>query len=140
MLGFLPELFARWNEKGASHLVTIILFARVHYTEEEVAYMEKNDITLGLSKDYTGRWCKDFFRVIVDFERRSDWNLALAEIKRRVERSEREILLDVHLAELEQQHPGTQVQKRVIGKWSFVSIPIPISLFSFDARRTKATY
>jgi len=118
--GFLPEVFARWNDKGATHLVTIVLFARVHYTDEEVGYLEENDLTLGLIKDYAGRWCKDFFRVIIDFERRTDWNLALAEIKRRIERSEREILLDVNLAEMEKQHPDSTAQKRVVGKWSFV--------------------
>jgi len=101
--------------------VTIILFARVHYTDEEVAYLRENDLTLGLIKDYAGKWSKDFFRVIVDFERRTDWNLALAEIKRRIERSEREILLDFHLAEMERQHPNNRAQKRVVGKWSFVS-------------------
>ena len=137
--GFLPELFARWNEKGASHLVTIILFARVHYTDEEVAYLEENDITLGLSKDYSGRWSKDFFRVVVDFERRTDWNLALTEIKRRVDRSEREILLDFHLAELERQHPGTQVKKRVVGQWSFVSLSLSFSTLRVNDRRTKVT-
>ncbi|KAL7422858.1 vacuolar membrane-associated protein iml1 [Cryptotrichosporon argae] len=114
--GFLPELFSRWKATGASHLVTIILFARVYYDDDEVGYMERHDLTLGLGKDYRGRWCKDFFRVIVDFERKADWNAALREIKLRMERSEREILLDFHLGHLgAEQHD----QKRILGTWSF---------------------
>lgn len=123
MKGFLPELFTRWAKMGTSHLVTIILFARVHYDEEEVAYMRKQDLTLGLTKDYQGRWCKDFFRVAVDFERRSDWNQSLGEIKQRLERSEREILLDFHLAQLREQSREAE-EKRIVGRWSFVRLGV----------------
>ena len=119
-VGFLPELFRKWNDKGASHLVTIITFARIHYSDEEVEYLERNDLGLGLIKDHTGRWCKDFFRVIVDFERRTDWNLALAEIKQRLERSEKEILLEFHLMLFNQKHAQSREKRRIVGKWSFV--------------------
>lgn len=118
--GFLPKIFAKWNDKATSHLVTIITFARIHYTDEEVEYLSRNDLDDGLIKDYSGRWCKDFFRVIIDFERRSDWNLSLAEIKKRLERSEREILLDYHMNLLAQRHPDSTEMKRILGKWSFV--------------------
>jgi hypothetical protein len=84
--------------------------------------MERHGLTQGLSKDYAGRWCKDFFRVAIDFERRSDWSQALPEIKRRLEKSEREILLDYHL-ELMEGHEGKDVddERRILGRWSFVS-------------------
>ena len=137
--GFLPELFRKWNDKGASHLVTIITFARIHFSDEEVEYLERNDLGLGLIKDYSGRWCKDFFRVIVDFERRTDWNLALAEIKRRLERSEMEILLEFHLMLLNQKHPNTREKRRIVGKWSFVSDLPQIDLVGIDHRRTRVT-
>ena len=110
--GFLPELFARWGSKSTSHLVTVIYFARIYYDAEEVAYMEQHDLLTGLSKDYAGRACKDFFRVAIDFERRSDWNIALSEIKQSLERCEREIIADAHL-------PKTGCQTRILGKWSF---------------------
>lgn len=118
--GFLPDLFQRWTSIGASHLVTIILFARVYYTEEEVSYLESLDLTLGLMKDYHGRWCKDFFHVLYDFERKGDWMPALVEIKKRMERSEREILLDFQLSQLHgQDHPHAGAKKRIVGRWSF---------------------
>ena len=119
-VGFLPELFKRWTKKATSHLVTIIFFARVHYDADEVAYLQRHDLTLGLTKDYQGRWCKDFFRVAVDFERRSDWNQSLTEIKQRLEQSEYEILLDFHLAQLKEKGYETE-EKRIVGQWSFVN-------------------
>ena len=116
----MPELFSRWEKKATSHLVTIIFFARVFYEPEEVDYLQKHDLSLGLTKDYRGRWCKDFFRVAIDSERRSDWSQALAEIKRRLEDSEQEILLDFHLNQsLKTGREGDQ--KRIVGQWSFVS-------------------
>ena len=116
--GFLPELFARWSKKGTSHLVTIILFARVYYDPDEVIYLTENNLTVGLTKDYAGRLCKDFFRVAIDFERRNDWSQALGEIKHRLEQSEQETLLDFHLAQLK----GKVGQRRIMGQWSFVGI------------------
>jgi hypothetical protein len=119
MIGFLPELFAKWAKKSASHLVTIILFSRIHYSEEEVEYMRQHNIANTLIKDYSGKWCKDFYKVAIDFERKTDWSGSLGEIKKYLERSEKEILLEYHLKELEgKAHEGDQ--KRIIGKWSFV--------------------
>ena len=111
-VGFLPELFARWGARSTSHLITVIFFARVYYDPEEIAFMTEQDLLTGLSKDYAGRPCKDFFRVAIDFERRSDWNIALSEIKQGLERCEREIILDCHLAK-----GGDKT--RILGKWSF---------------------
>ncbi len=70
--------------------------------------------------DHSGKWCKDFFRVIVDFEKRLDWNQALGEIKKRMESSEREILLDWNLQKLGQKGREYE-EKRIVGNWSFVS-------------------
>lgn len=81
--------------------------------------MEAHNITQGLSKDYAGRWCKDFFRVAFDFERRSDWAQALPEIKQRIETSERELISDFHLGLVDAQPEKDDVQRRLLGKWSF---------------------
>ena len=74
--------------------------------------MQERDLTMGLTKDYAGRACKDFFKVAIDFERRNDWKGALSEVKQALERSEKEILLDFHL---KQAHDDT----RILGRWSF---------------------
>lgn len=121
MVGFLPDLFARWGKSSASHLVTIILFGRIMYLPASVTYMEEHDLTMGLHKDSNGKWCKDFFRVVFDFERRTDWVQALPEIKQRLERSEKEMLMDFHLGLLEGREGNEMVQKRIMGHWSFVS-------------------
>jgi hypothetical protein len=108
-------------------LVTIILFSRIHYSEEEVEYMRRHNIASTLIKDYSGKWCKDFYKVAIDFERKTDWSGSLGEIKKYLERSEKEILLEYHLGQLKDKaHEGDQ--KRILGKWSFVSLPVSESL------------
>lgn len=85
--------------------------------------MHKHGISAGLIQDHTGKWCKDFYKVAIDFERKTEWSQTLGEIKRYLERSEKEILLEYHLGQLKgKDHEGDQ--KRIIGKWSFVS-PLP---------------
>lgn len=81
--------------------------------------MEEHGITAGLTKDYAGRWCKDFFRVVCDSERRTDWAQALPLIKQRIETSERELIRDFHLGLLVAQPGKDDVQRRLLGKWSF---------------------
>ncbi|ODN76686.1 vacuolar membrane-associated protein IML1 [Cryptococcus amylolentus CBS 6039] len=115
--GYLPELFARWAEKGTSHVATIIFFARIFYRDDEVEYLRKHDMTDMLCQDHSGQWYKDFFKVAVDLERRNDWMSSLPEIKRQLERSEREILLDYHLGLLRAK--GVEEEIRIVGKWSF---------------------
>ncbi|WVW80120.1 hypothetical protein I302_102095 [Kwoniella bestiolae CBS 10118] len=116
--GYLPDLFARWSEKGTSHVVTIIFFARIYYDEEDVAYLKKHDLAGSLIKDFSGRPCKDFFKVAVDLERRSDWTQALPEIKKQLERSEKELLLDYHFQLMGgKSYTGDQV--KIVGRWSF---------------------
>ena len=99
--------------------------------------MERNKVTDGLIKDYAGRWCKDYYRVVVDNERRADWNLALAEIKQTVEESEKDILLLHHVNLMETRNPGNTEIKRILGTWSFVSTMIH-QCYRSDDRRTRA--
>ena len=83
--------------------------------------MRQIGIANDLIKDHSGKWCKDFYKVAIDFERKTDWSGSLGEIKKYLERSEKEILLEYHLGQLKgKDHEGDQ--KRILGKWSFVSI------------------
>jgi hypothetical protein len=91
------------------------------YHPPSVKYMEEHNLTVGLHKDSTGKWCKDFFRVVYDFERRTDWVQALPEIKQRLECSQKEMLMDFHLGLMEGKEGNEMVQKRILGHWSFVS-------------------
>ncbi|WVO20164.1 vacuolar membrane-associated protein IML1 [Cryptococcus decagattii] len=116
--GYLPELFARWADKGTSHVVTIIFFARIFYRDDEVEYLRKHDMVNMLSQDYSGQWYKDFFKVAVDLERRNDWMSSLPEIKKQLEKSEREILLDYHLGLLKAKGVAEE-EVKIVGKWCF---------------------
>jgi hypothetical protein len=91
------------------------------YHPDSVEFMRTHNLTLGLHQDPTGKWCKDFFRVVYEHERRSDWAQTLPTIKQRLEKSEREILMEVHLGLLEGQEGKDMVQKKILGHWSFVS-------------------
>ncbi|WWC87875.1 uncharacterized protein L201_002773 [Kwoniella dendrophila CBS 6074] len=116
--GYLPDLFARWAEKGTSHVVTIIFFSRIYYDDDDVEYLKKHNLADTLATDYSGRNCKDFFRVAIDLERRNDWTQALPEIKKLLERSERELILDYHFGEMGgESFTGDKV--RLVGRFSF---------------------
>ena len=77
--GFLPELFLRWENKGARHLVSIILFTRMEY-----------DPVSGISLDSYSKLhhtndhlrSQDFYRVLVSDMTSGQWGIILAELKR----------------------------------------------------------
>lgn len=79
--GFLPELFQRWKSMGTNHVVSIVMFARVLYPQDENADVEKVkprmsfDGSNGMSRN--GGSHRDFYRVIVDWETNSDWTQIL---------------------------------------------------------------
>ncbi|CAG8563664.1 5287_t:CDS:2 [Paraglomus occultum] len=85
--GFLPELFQRWKEFSTNHLVSIVLFSRVFYEGTEDIVSE------GVaSKDDQGRWYKDHYKVIVDWETHFDWMITIDSLKRELLRYQRDLL------------------------------------------------
>ncbi|KAI9011749.1 hypothetical protein DFJ74DRAFT_645665 [Hyaloraphidium curvatum] len=81
--GFLPELFAKWKDSGANHVVTIVLFTRIFYDGRHPAEDDSADPAVTIDP-CTGRLKKDFFRVVADFESRSDWTTVLPIVKRAI--------------------------------------------------------
>ena len=81
--GFLPELFSRWKGIGANHVVSIVLFARVRISEIQSPIE-------GSSADNSTH--RDFYRVVVDRETRSDWAQVLVPLKREFIRFQRDVL------------------------------------------------
>jgi hypothetical protein len=71
---FLPELFRRWREMSANHVVCIVLFTRVFYDFEGPDFAPCHDVP--------NRWYKDFYKVIVDWETHHDWKPVLLALKR----------------------------------------------------------
>jgi DEP domain-containing protein 5 len=88
--GFLPELFSKWKLTGTNHVVSIILFARIIYTDK------LNEIPLQTSlqfhKDAYGRYCRDFYRVVVDWETRVDWSQMAVPLKHEFIRFQQDVL------------------------------------------------
>ncbi|KAH8696113.1 Dishevelled, Egl-10, and Pleckstrin domain protein [Talaromyces proteolyticus] len=76
--GFLPELFKRWANIDAKHLVTIVLFTRVEYdmpTEKGMEHLK----SLSDSNHFPTR---DFYRVVVNDIASGHWTAILDELKR----------------------------------------------------------
>lgn len=81
--GFLPELFKRWLNSDAKHLVTIVLFTRVEYDMP---------LNTGQSNSSTGNFnaksginnarTRDFYRVVVNDMASGHWTTILDELKR----------------------------------------------------------
>ncbi|RIA87584.1 hypothetical protein C1645_827583 [Glomus cerebriforme] len=89
--GFFTELFQRWKDLGTNHVVSIVLFSRVYYENEEVIDNKLvNDDSLGQIRR---KWYKDFYKVIVDWETRTDWNSALKQLKEELTQYQLNILL-----------------------------------------------
>ncbi|KAF9918615.1 vacuolar membrane-associated protein iml1 [Lobosporangium transversale] len=105
IFGFLPNLFARWRgkrdgkselESATNHVVSIVLFSRVFYQEEEEARFRIDGYPGGqsaLQRGDDGRYFQDFYRVVVDWEARTDWTTAIIPLKEEIMKYQRDILL-----------------------------------------------
>ncbi|KAI8912550.1 hypothetical protein EDD86DRAFT_201680 [Gorgonomyces haynaldii] len=83
--GFLPELFKKWKELGTNHVVSIIMFARILYNEQTTEGLE-------FHKDAYGRLCRDYYRVVVDWETAQDWSQMLIPLKKEFIKFQRDVL------------------------------------------------
>ncbi|KAK3827688.1 MAG: hypothetical protein J3Q66DRAFT_291475, partial [Benniella sp.] len=104
IFGFLPNLFARWRgrrdgkqelESPTNHVVSIVLFSRIFYQEEEEERFRKHGYPGGqtLQRDEEGRYFQDFYKVVIDWETRADWTTAIIPLKEEVMRYQRDIML-----------------------------------------------
>jgi hypothetical protein len=71
---FLPQLFSRWKDEGTNHVVSIILFTRVFY-ETKI-----DDPLINQAAD--GRYYKDFYKVLADWETTDDWMTIIGPLKK----------------------------------------------------------
>ncbi|KAJ2160896.1 vacuolar membrane-associated protein iml1 [Coemansia sp. RSA 552] len=72
---FLAELFRRWRDRQLNHMVTIVMFSRWYYHEQDSLFFQD----LIYDEDY-GRYYRDYYKVIADMEVRQDWCVFLPEI------------------------------------------------------------
>lgn len=94
--GFLPELFKRWQEIKARHLVSIILFSRVEYKREIATgfvhpAVDVEDPSMQTAADNTPY--KDFYRVVVSDMASGQWSTILQQLKREFKVFLRDVLI-----------------------------------------------
>lgn len=80
----LPNLFKRWSDTGAHHVVTIVLFTSID--------VSKNGQVLGHGEVPTET--KDYFRVVVDQVHTSQWNEIMERLRYEFFNFDKEVLLD----------------------------------------------
>ncbi|XP_040859564.1 GATOR complex protein DEPDC5 isoform X2 [Ochotona curzoniae] len=79
--GFLADLFTKWKEKNCSHEVTVVLFSRTFYDAKSTdEFPEVNRASI--RQDHKGRFYEDFYKVVVQNERREEWTSLLVTIKK----------------------------------------------------------
>ncbi|KAL2846767.1 hypothetical protein BJX68DRAFT_277003 [Aspergillus pseudodeflectus] len=81
--GFLPELFKRWANADARHLVTIVLFTRVEYDASAPglpSVLSAENLKNALSPNNAPT--RDFYRVVVNDMASGHWTTILDELKK----------------------------------------------------------
>lgn len=83
--GFLPDLFRRWQDIGARHLVSIILFTRLKYERSILTAFEPpsqgdQDFIMHRMSDQTPY--RDFYRVLVSDMASGQWAAILTQLKK----------------------------------------------------------
>ncbi|KAI8062508.1 hypothetical protein BC940DRAFT_261795 [Gongronella butleri] len=105
---FLPQLFHRWKDEGTNHVVSIVLFTRVFYDgapsldqkdksgKKDDKKNDDDDDMLLQTED--GRYYKDFYKVLADWETADDWTSIIMPLKEEQLQFESRVLtrVDVH--------------------------------------------
>lgn len=86
--GFIPELLRRWRAVPTNHILTVILFARVHYDESEIHMLEGP-----IRQDARGKYYIDYYKVVVDLESNCNWDAVMTTLKEEFFRFQHDILL-----------------------------------------------
>ncbi|XP_054852033.1 GATOR complex protein DEPDC5 isoform X1 [Eublepharis macularius] len=79
--GFLADLFTKWKEKNCSHEVTVVLFSRTFYDAKSMNDFPEAQRS-SIREDHEGRFYEDFYKVVVQNERREEWTSLLVTIKK----------------------------------------------------------
>ena len=79
---FLPELFSRWAKRGTNHIVSIVLFSRLMYEQDEVDLLTWPTIQRTADNGSTGVGAyTDVYKVIVDLETNCKWPEVLEQLR-----------------------------------------------------------
>ncbi|CAG8441084.1 2217_t:CDS:2 [Acaulospora colombiana] len=92
--GFFVDLFNRLKKNQTNHVISIVLFSRIVYDYNEDLAGDGSFVNEPpLMRDQEGRCYKDFYKVIVDWETKSDWSMTLKELKNELMNYQQNILL-----------------------------------------------
>uniref|UniRef100_K9J7R1 DEP domain containing 5 n=1 Tax=Xenopus tropicalis TaxID=8364 RepID=K9J7R1_XENTR len=80
--GFLADLFNKWKDKNCSHEVTVVLFSRTFYDAKNIEDFPEAHRNASVMQDHKGRFYEDFYKVVVQNERREEWTSLLVTIKK----------------------------------------------------------
>ncbi|XP_018117231.1 GATOR complex protein DEPDC5 isoform X9 [Xenopus laevis] len=80
--GFLADLFNKWKEKNCSHEVTVVLFSRTFYDAKSIDDFPEAHRNASIMQDHKSRFYEDFYKVVVQNERREEWTSLLVTIKK----------------------------------------------------------
>ncbi|KAM4708788.1 GATOR1 complex protein DEPDC5 isoform 2-T3 [Discoglossus pictus] len=80
--GFLADLFNKWKEKNCSHEVTVVLFSRTFYDAKTLEEFPEAHRNASITQDHKGRFYEDFYKVVVQNERREEWTSLLVTVKK----------------------------------------------------------
>ena len=79
--GFLPELFKRWMKTRARHLISIVLFTRLHY-DGPSGGEGPGDRSLSSPSKTGGTYHRDYYRVVVSEMESGQWVAMLRQLKK----------------------------------------------------------
>jgi hypothetical protein len=83
--GFLPELFSRWKQRNAKHLISIVLFTRLVYERSPIKESGSTEPKVGRSRTDLAQEDtphQDFYRVVVsDMAGGGQWDDILNQLK-----------------------------------------------------------
>jgi len=124
--GFLYEMFTKWQNTGASHETTIVLFSRTFYDAKDLSEFPIH-MHECLQQDYRGRFYEDFYRVVVQNEKFDDWFPTLT-LLRQTFTDYSKLVLSYH------QRPGLQIPEAsnsTAAQGNFLEV-LNISLNTFE--------
>ena len=122
--GFLPDLFKKWEDLDAKHLVSIVMFGRLEYDQYSLSSLGYSANVIRQTSESTEVFeqppTKDFYRVVVSDMASGQWTAILDELKKEFRVFLRDVCLEDAgsnlLAEGTQQRDGQKPKARISGR------------------------
>ncbi|KAL9582607.1 MAG: hypothetical protein Q9212_003201, partial [Teloschistes hypoglaucus] len=80
--GFLPDLFKRWQQTNARHLVTIVMFTRLEFQQNFPTASIASGARVMAQRNSTDWSSRDFYRVVVSDMPSGEWSDILLQLKK----------------------------------------------------------